>query len=57
MYRRPLWPCSQQKPRLHFGEEFAVPVLDIHELAAGKLSAFFTRNASRDLFDAYYLLT
>lgn len=34
-----------------------MPVLDIHELAAGKLSALFTRNASRDLFDTYYLFT
>ena len=57
MYRRPLWPCLQQKPKLHFEKEFSVPVLDIHELAAGKLSAFFTRSASRDLFDTYYLFT
>ena len=57
MYRRPLWPCVQQKPKLHFEKEFSVPVLDIHELAAGKLSAFFTRSASRDLFDTYYLFT
>ena len=33
------------------------PVLDIHELAAGKLSALFDRNASRDWFDAHSLLT
>ena len=33
-----------------------IPVLDIHELAAGKLSALFTRHASRDLFDAHALL-
>ncbi len=33
-----------------------MPVLDIHELAAGKLTALFARNASRDLFDAHYLL-
>lgn len=57
MYRKPLWPCVQQKPKLYFEEEFLVPVLDIHELAAGKLSALFTRNASRDLFDTYYLFT
>lgn len=28
----------------------------LHELAAGKLSALFSRNASRDLFDAHHLL-
>jgi len=33
-----------------------IPVLDIHELAAGKLNALFTRHASRDLFDAHALL-
>lgn len=33
------------------------PVLDIHELAAGKLSALFNRTASRDLFDAHHLMT
>lgn len=34
-----------------------IPLLDIHELGAGKLSALFARRASRDLFDAYQLLT
>jgi hypothetical protein len=33
-----------------------VPVLDIHELAAGKLAALFSRSASRDLFDIHNLL-
>jgi len=31
-------------------------VLDVHELAAGKLAALFGRNASRDLFDVCSLL-
>ena len=31
-------------------------MLDLHELAAGKLAALFGRNASRDLFDARELL-
>jgi predicted nucleotidyltransferase component of viral defense system len=34
-----------------------IPLLDIHELGAGKLSALFGRHASRDLFDAHQLLT
>jgi predicted nucleotidyltransferase component of viral defense system len=33
-----------------------IPVLDIHELAAGRLGALFARHASRDLFDAHALL-
>lgn len=33
------------------------PILDIHELAAGKLAALLARRASRDLFDAHHLLT
>jgi hypothetical protein len=34
----------------------SVPVVDYHELAAGKLAALFSRQASRDLFDAHALL-
>jgi hypothetical protein len=34
-----------------------VPILDIHELAAGKLAALMARQASRDLFDAHLFLT
>jgi hypothetical protein len=30
-------------------------VLDIHELAAGKLTALFSRTAARDLYDTYQL--
>lgn len=36
--------------------DWRAPVIDIHELAAEKLSALFDRRASRDLFDAHYLL-
>lgn len=57
MYRQPLWPISWLAPKLQFEKKINVPVLDIHELAAGKLSALFSRSASRDLFDAHYLLT
>ncbi len=35
----------------------SIPVLDIHELAAGKFVALLSRNASRDLYDAHALLT
>lgn len=33
-----------------------IPMLDLHELAAGKLGALFGRAASRDLFDVRELL-
>ena len=34
-----------------------VPVMDIHEILAGKLAALFSRHAGRDLYDAHRLLT
>lgn len=33
------------------------PVLDLHELMAGKLAALFSRRQTRDLFDVYELLS
>ena len=33
------------------------PVLDFHELMAGKLAALFSRRQARDLFDVYELLS
>ena len=45
MLRAPLWNPTP-----------AFPILDIHELAAGKLAALLARQASRDLFDAHRLL-
>ena len=55
--RAPLWPpiLRDSYPVGSFrAEQF--PVLDIHELAAGKLKALFERTAARDLFDAHGLL-
>jgi predicted nucleotidyltransferase component of viral defense system len=57
LLRTPLWPRVLMDSRL-FGS-FAVtrvPVLELHELAAGKLTALFSRSASRDLFDVHALL-
>jgi predicted nucleotidyltransferase component of viral defense system len=58
MFRIPLWDIQK------FTSKFAghhqiheIRILDFHELAAGKLTALFARNASRDLFDAHHLLT
>lgn len=46
-----------KSPNIQAYEHLQGPLLDIHELAAGKLSALFNRSASRDWFDAHYLLT
>ena len=58
MFRIPLWDiqkCSSKMIGHHQIHE--IRILDFHELAAGKLTALFARNASRDLFDAHHLLT
>jgi predicted nucleotidyltransferase component of viral defense system len=57
LLRTPLWPVTSADS--HTVGRFsasAVPVLDLHELAAGKLAALFGRDASRDLFDVRELL-
>lgn len=58
MFRVPLWPVASMRS-VDVGTYAAsgIPVLDLHELAAGKLAALFARHASRDVFDAYGLLT
>lgn len=55
--RIPLWPYNVSDSR-PVGPITAtqIPVLDLHELAAGKLAALFSRNAGRDLFDICTLL-
>lgn len=56
MYRIPLWPLELRESRpLGAFSVARIPVLDVHELAVGKLSALFSRDACRDLFDAHYL--
>jgi predicted nucleotidyltransferase component of viral defense system len=58
MYRIPLWPielkssCAVGSKQVH-----NIPILDPHELSAGKLAALIDRKTGRDLFDAYHLLT
>ncbi len=58
MYRIPLWPiefkssCVVGSKQVH-----NIPILDPHELSAGKLAALIDRKTGRDLFDAYHLLT
>lgn len=57
MLRTPLWPVNMLDSRpVGLSQAQQVPVLDIHELAAGKIAALLARNASRDLFDTRELL-
>ena len=57
LLRTPLWPTTLLDSRAGGSlRALQVPVLDIHELAAGKLAALLSRSTSRDLFDACYLL-
>jgi len=57
MFRQPLWEVQSVDSRA-VGDFRArnIPVLDIHELAAGKLAALFARHQARDLFDTHQLL-
>lgn len=57
MLRTPLWPVrAADSRRLGSFGAAQVPLLDLHELAAGKLAALVARSASRDVFDACELL-
>jgi predicted nucleotidyltransferase component of viral defense system len=57
LLRTPLWPpgLADSNPVGSFVVR-QVPLLDVHELAAGKLSALFDRSASRDVYDTQCLL-
>ena len=58
LMRTALWPpVRKDSPALLDITARNIPVLDIHELAAGKLSALFSRSSSRDLFDVSRILT
>jgi predicted nucleotidyltransferase component of viral defense system len=57
LLRTPLWPAELQDSRVIGSfQATQVRVLDLHELAAGKLAALLSRTASRDVFDAVELL-
>ncbi len=57
MYRIPLWPVvSMDSHSLGLYRATGIPVLDVHELAAGKLAALFSRHQARDLFDCHELM-
>jgi predicted nucleotidyltransferase component of viral defense system len=57
MFRIPLWPVRTQDSQL-VGSYKArgIAILDIHEIAAGKLAALLSRHEARDLFDVHQLL-
>ena len=53
MYRVPLWPVVPRVSRpLGNWSAAEFPVVDLYELAAGKLAALFARRTARDLFDS-----
>jgi predicted nucleotidyltransferase component of viral defense system len=57
MFRQPLWqpiPMDTILPQIEKARD--IPILDIHEQAAGKLAALFGRHTSRDLFDSHHIL-
>lgn len=58
MFRQPLWE-SQTLTSIKLGTYCvkSFQILNIHELAAGKMAAMFSRHQARDLFDVYKLLT
>jgi predicted nucleotidyltransferase component of viral defense system len=58
LLRTTLWPVELKDSQpLGSFRVLNIPVLDIHELSAGKLAALFGRAAGRDLFDTRRLLS
>ncbi len=58
MFREPLWEIRHMDSHpLGDFRAMGIPVLDLHELAAGKLAALFSRRQARDLFDCHRLLS
>lgn len=57
LFRTPLFGVNRM-PSAALGDygAKAVPVLDIHEIVAGKLVALATRRTARDLFDAHRII-
>jgi predicted nucleotidyltransferase component of viral defense system len=57
MFRLPLWDIryADSHPLGNF-QARNIAVLDLHELAAGKLAALLSRRQARDLFDCHHLL-
>ena len=57
MFRIPLWPVTTiDSHPVGAWRAKGIPVLDHHELAAGKLAALLSRRQARDLFDSHRIL-
>lgn len=57
MFRVPLWPVTiRDSHSVGSWRATEIPVLDHHELAAGKLAALLSRRQARDLFDGHRIL-
>jgi hypothetical protein len=58
MFRQPFWQ-TQRSNSIQLGayQAMGTPILDIHELAAGKIAALLSRVQARDLFDCHRILT
>ena len=57
MYRQPLWDVHEADSHQIGGfRARRIPLVDLHELAAGKLAALLSRKQSRDLFDCHRIL-
>lgn len=57
MFRQPLWNIwTIDSHQLGGFQSKRIPILDIHELAAGKLAALLARGQARDLFDCHRIL-
>ena len=58
MFRVPLWPVTiRDSHSVGSWRATRIPVLDHHELAAGKLAALLSRRQARDLFDGHRILS
>lgn len=58
MFRIPLWPVMiRDSQQIGSYSAKGIMVLDIHELAAGKIIALLARHQARDLFDSHQILT
>lgn len=57
MFRVPLWPVTiRDSHSVGAWRATEIPVLEHHELAAGKLAALLARRQARDLFDSHRIL-
>ena len=57
LLRVPLWPVTiRDSHPVGSWKATGIPVMDQHELVAGKLAALFSRRQARDLFDSHRIL-